>query len=82
MSQPYQRSPKNIDPFLLPYKTSISTTIYLIKKHQYTEKNQRLEQKKNTKRKREEEKHKSDISTIEPPTKVPRTYSTTATDSI
>ena len=83
MSQPYQRSPKNIDPFLFPYKTTISTTIYLIKKHQYTEKKQRLETKKNTKRKREEEKHNANISTSEPPTKVPRTYSTsTATDSI
>ena len=69
MNQP----PNNIDPFLFPYKTSISNTIYLIKKHQYTDKQQRLEHKKNNKRKREDEKHKADISTIEPPTKSPRT---------
>ena len=82
MNQPYKITPNNIDPFLFPYKTTISTTIYLIKKHQYTEKKQRLDQKKNTKRKREEEKHKADISTIEPPTKVPRTYSTNDNVSI
>jgi hypothetical protein len=84
MSQPYKRSPENIDPFLFPYKTTISNTIYLIKQTQTDRaRKQRLEIKKNIKRKRDEEKHNANISTIEPPTKVPRTYSTPITkDSI